>query len=80
MAHAKHTPHSHREKARSLGTSPVPETGPQPQAPFLDGEPKSGPGARISFIVWFFGFLFLSVLVLWDLVAAVIETIVKKLT
>ncbi len=80
MAHAKHTPRPHREKASDLGAGPEAKTDAELQEAFVASEPKSGPGARISFVVWFFGFVFLSILVLWDLVAAVIETIVKKLT
>jgi hypothetical protein len=79
MSHAKHTPRTNREQARAVGASPGSEGGPELQEAYVVGEPKSSPGARFAFVVWFFGFLFLSILVLWDLIRAVIDTIFKKL-
>ena len=71
MAHPKRKASAYREKlaapeADVNGTTPA--VAPLP----VEAENTSGKGAQITLLIWFVGFSFLAVLMLWDLIAGLL--------
>lgn len=71
MANPKQKSSAHRDKL----TAPTVDsngTAPEVPSPLVEAEYSGCQGARISLIIWFAGFSFLAVLMLWDLIAGLL--------
>jgi hypothetical protein len=69
----KYETYSQREKINAPSDQPVDASGVVPEEQAGQEEQLAGPPARLSLIVWLLGFLFLTGILLYDLVKALLK-------